>query len=74
MLLIFSWNEFLFAFALTNQDARTAPVTVFSFVQVEEVLWGQLHAAGTLVLLPVVLFAMVIQRHLVRGLTAGAVH
>ena len=71
-MLIFSWNEFLFAFALTSQHARTAPVTVFSFIQVEEVLWGQLHAAGTLVVLPVVLFALVIQRHLVRGLTAGA--
>jgi multiple sugar transport system permease protein len=71
-LLIFSWNEFLFAFALTSQHARTAPVTVFSFIQVEEVLWGQLHAAGTLVVLPVVLFALVIQRHLVRGLMAGA--
>jgi multiple sugar transport system permease protein len=72
LLLIFSWNEFLFAFALTSQHARTAPVTVFSFVQVEEVLWGQLHAAGTLIVLPVVLFALLIQRHLVRGLTAGA--
>ncbi len=73
LLLIFSWNEFLFAFSVAGAKARTAPVSVFNFVGVEEVLWGQLHAAGTMVVLPVILFALLVQRRMAAGLTAGAV-
>lgn len=70
--LIFSWNEFLFALALSARSARPVTVTVYNFLHFEEVQWGELHAAGTLVMLPVLLFALLVQRYIVRGLVSGA--
>jgi multiple sugar transport system permease protein len=70
--LIFSWNEFLFALALSARHARPVTVTVYNFLHFEEVQWGELHAAGTLVMLPVLLFALLVQRFIVRGLVSGA--
>lgn len=71
--LIFTWNEFLFALMLTSDNARTAPVTASLFVSYKEIVWGSLSAAGTVIVLPILVFALLVQRHLVRGLTAGAV-
>jgi multiple sugar transport system permease protein len=71
--LIFTWNEFLFALMLTSQNARTAPVAASLFVSYKEIAWGSLSAAGAVIVLPILIFALVVQRHLVRGLTAGAV-
>jgi multiple sugar transport system permease protein len=73
--LLLNWNEFLFALMLTGQHAKTAPVGAAEFSQsFKQVLWGSLSAAGTLITLPVIVFALLTQRHLVRGLTAGAVN
>lgn len=54
--------------------ATDAPgdVTVYNFLHFEEVQWGELHAAGTLVMLPVLVFALLVQRYIVRGLVSGA--
>lgn len=71
--LIFTWNEFLFALMLTSDNARTAPVTASLFVSYKEIAWGSLSAAGTVIIMPILIFALLVQRHLVRGLTAGAV-
>jgi multiple sugar transport system permease protein len=72
--LLFNWNEFLFALMLTSQHAKTAPVGAAEFSQsFKQVLWGSLSAAGVLITLPVIAFALLTQRHLVKGLTAGAV-
>lgn len=70
---IFCWNEFLYAVILTGRDARTLPVTITSFMTNRAILWGRIAAAGSLVLLPVLLFALIAQRYLVRGLSRGAV-
>jgi len=70
---IAAWNEFLFALMLTSQNARTAPVAASLFVSYKEIAWGSLSAAGAVIVLPILIFALVVQRHLVRGLTAGAV-
>lgn len=70
--LIFSWNEFLFALALSARRARPVIVTVYNFLHFEEVQWGELHAAGTLVMFPVLIFALLVQRYIVRGLVSGA--
>ncbi len=70
---IYCWNEFLYAVILTGRDARTLPVTITSFMTSKAVLWGRMAAAGTLVLIPVLLIAMLVQRYLVRGLSRGAV-
>ena len=70
---IFSWNNFLFALILGGDRTRTLPVAVFHFMTFEEVNWGAIAAAATLICLPVILLALAIQRHLVGGLTLGGV-
>ncbi len=69
-----SWNEFLFAVMLTNVSARTAPVAALGYIRYMFVAWGPLTAAGTLIALPVLIFVLIFQRRLVRGLTMGAIH
>ena len=69
-----AWSELLFALMLnSSSDASTFPVGLLAFVSKFSVDFGQMTAAGVLALLPVCAFFVLIQRHLVRGLTAGAV-
>lgn len=70
---IFSWNDFFYALILTRTQAQTAPVAIVNFIQYEGWEWGKIAAGGTLVMMPVVIFTMVVRNYLVRGLTAGAV-
>lgn len=73
---IAAWNEFLFAltFTLTN-DARTVPVAIalISGASQYELPWGQIMAASVIVTVPIVALALIFQRRVVSGLTAGAV-
>ena len=69
---IFSWNELLFAITIGSQNAKTLPPSVYDFVTYREVLWPQLCAAGTLIVIPVMAFVFIIQKHLIRGMTMGA--
>jgi multiple sugar transport system permease protein len=71
--LLLAWNEFLFALVLTGQATKTAPVAIYGFVSFHEIIWGSLFAAGTMITLPVLIFTLLVQRNLVRGLTMGAV-
>jgi multiple sugar transport system permease protein len=70
---IYCWNEFLYAVILTGRDARTLPVTITSFMTNKAILWGRIAASGSLVLVPVLVFALLAQRYLVRGLSRGAI-
>ena len=70
---IAAWNEFLFALALTQSQAATAPLSVISFRNEYGVQWGAIGAAALLISTPVVVFAVAMQRYLVRGLTMGSV-
>lgn len=70
---IFSWNHFMFSIVLAGNDTRTLPVAVFNFMSYGSINWGAITAAATIMTLPVVLLALVVQRHIVRGLTGGAV-
>lgn len=70
---IAAWNEMLFALLLTQAEARTAPVEASAFMTGMGVRWGEMMATGTLIVLPVVVFAALVSKHLVRGLTMGAV-
>jgi multiple sugar transport system permease protein len=73
LVFLFSWNEFLFAYTFTATEAsRTVPVALALFPGVYEVPWGDIAAASMLASLPPVLIVMALQRHLVRGLLAGA--
>ena len=69
---IFSWNELLYALVLTRSEVRTAPVVATSFMSGYELPWGKIMATGTLIVLPVTIFALFVSRHMVRGLTMGA--
>jgi multiple sugar transport system permease protein len=70
---ILSWNDFFYALILTRTKAMTAPVAIVNFMQYEGWEWGKIAAGGTLVMLPVVVFSVVVRRYLVHGLTAGGV-
>ncbi|WP_422650103.1 Carbohydrate ABC transporter permease [Cupriavidus sp. H18C1] len=70
---IFSWNDFFYALILTRTHAVTAPVAIVNFLQYEGWEWTKIAAGGTLVMLPVVAFTLLVRKYLVRGLTAGGV-
>ncbi|CAM3281790.1 carbohydrate ABC transporter permease [Occultella aeris] len=67
-----SWNNFMFALILADEDTMTMPVTLFNFISYASTDWGGLMAAATLMTVPVILAAVFGQRYLVAGLTAGA--
>lgn len=70
---VFAWNDFLFAFIFTAQRAKTAPLVLAEMTgAIDGVEWGVLFAATTLHLLPILLFVVLLQRWLVDGLTAGS--
>jgi multiple sugar transport system permease protein len=70
---ISAWNEFAFALLLTSEAARTAPPSIPSKIGTAGIEWGQI-AAGTFVyLLPVAIFTFLMRKHLLRGITFGAI-
>jgi multiple sugar transport system permease protein len=72
--LIISWNELLFALILTQTDAAmTLPVGIAGRVTQYEIKWGVMSAAGVVAMMPILIFALAVQRYLVRGLSLGAV-
>ncbi len=71
--LIFSWNEYLFASILTRKFASTVTVGVESFFTLQGILWGPVAAAATISVAPMLIFVLIMQRYMVRGLTFGAV-
>jgi multiple sugar transport system permease protein len=70
---LYSWNDFFFALILTRNQAMTAPVAVVNFMNYEGWEWGRIAAGGTLVMLPVLIFSLLVRRYLIQGMTAGAV-
>jgi multiple sugar transport system permease protein len=68
---IFSWTEFLLSLQLTT-SIRTIPVKISTFVTSTGTEWGFITALGTAALIPSFIFIMLVQRHLVRGLTLGS--
>ena len=70
--IIFTWNEFLFALILTRADTNTLPVAITGFITDRGLLWGQMTAASTVVVVPVLIFSILVQKYFVGGLTFGA--
>lgn len=68
-----SWNEFLFALLLTAVNAQTTPIVIANFQTQFGLDWGAMTSLAALYSLPVVLLTLVLQRHIVAGLTLGAV-
>jgi len=71
--IVFSWNEFPFALMLTSRNARTLPISITEWLVERGLLWGEMSASGIMIIIPVCIFAMLVQRQLIRGLTMGAV-
>jgi len=71
--LIMCWNEFIFALILTKVNARTAPVAITSMITYRGIEWGLITAATVMVSLPIIVFALLLQKNLVKGLTMGAI-
>ena len=70
---IFSWNEFLYALILGGGDVKTLPVVIPSLINQRGVEWGEIAAIGSVVIFPILVLVFLVQRHIVRGLTMGAV-
>ena len=68
-----AWNEFLFAVVLGGNRVRTVTVAMFNFISVEQTQWARLAAGAMIAMLPVILIGLFAQRHIVKGLTVGAV-
>ena len=70
---IFSWKDFLFALVLTSTAAgNTIPVGIASFVQEFDLKYGEMSAAAILAVIPGVIMILFAQRHIVKGMTMGA--
>ena len=70
---LLAWNEFMFAFMLTNVHARTIPVRLAETMGEMQVFWQDMSTLATLIMLPALLVGFFMQRYLIRALTAGAV-
>ena len=71
---IATYNDFLIALSLTSTtDAQTVPVGVSTLIGKIQIEYGPMAAAGVIGALPILIFALLVQRHFVRGLTLGAV-
>lgn len=68
-----SWNEFLMALILTGRHTATMPVGVPGLLTPQGTIWGQIAAVGTVITIPVLLFAILVQKHMIAGMTMGAV-
>ncbi len=71
--LIFAWNEYAFAVLLTSGNAQTAPPFIPTIIGVGGQDWPAVAAGATLFLLPVMIFTILLRKHLLRGITFGAV-
>jgi ABC-type glycerol-3-phosphate transport system permease component len=68
-----AWNEFLFAVVLGGRNVRPVTVGMFNFISLEQTQWGRVSAAALIAMAPVILLGLLAQRHIVKGLTLGAV-
>ena len=68
------WREFLYAFLILNSEGKkTLTVGMYGFIGAEVFEWGEMLAMNTLMMIPVVIFFIILQKSFIQGLTAGAV-
>ncbi|UCB46363.1 MAG: carbohydrate ABC transporter permease [Spirochaetota bacterium] len=70
---IFAWNEYAFALIMTTRRAQTAPPFIPSQFGVGVVDWGMIAAGASIFLIPVAVFTFLLRKHLLRGVTFGAI-
>ncbi|HLN10549.1 MAG TPA: carbohydrate ABC transporter permease [Xanthobacteraceae bacterium] len=71
--LIFAWNEYAFAVLLTSGEAQTAPPFIPIIIGEGGQDWPAVAAGTTIFLIPILVFTIVLRKHLLRGITFGAV-
>jgi multiple sugar transport system permease protein len=71
--LIFAWNEYAFAVLLTSGEAQTAPPFIPTIIGEGGMDWPAVGAGTTLFLIPLLVFTVLLRKHLLRGITFGAV-
>ena len=72
-IVIFAWNELLFASLLTTRNRTATAGIVATLITDRAMDWGTLYAAATLVVLPIIMLTFAVSGHFVRGFTMGAV-
>lgn len=73
LVFIFAWNEFAFAFLIGGRGAETLPVGISRFITPRGVQFGELAAVGAVALVPVAVLVFLLHKHIIRGLSLGAV-
>lgn len=68
-----SWNEFLIAASVARRSAGVLSMAVAGFVSDKGIQWGPMSAMSVIMIVPMILFALLVQRYLIRGITLGAV-
>ena len=69
---MWTWNEFLYALIMSNMNTRTVPVVIQGFVSFELINWGALTAGGIMVIAPVLIFSLLVQRGMLEGFRPSA--
>ncbi|CCN45975.1 putative ABC-type transport system, permease component [Vibrio nigripulchritudo MADA3029] len=72
LIFLLSWNEFLFALVLGDSEVRTVPIGLYGFIGYQTIRWAELSASAALMIVPIIIFIVIFQRHLLRGLTMGS--
>jgi len=70
---VFSWNDYLLTLLLGGRSTLTLPVAIAALQTTRVVLWGQLTAGACLSVVPAILLAVLMRRHLTRGLSFGLI-
>ena len=70
---IFSWNNFMFGIILCGRKTKTLPIAIYGFLSYTDINWGGLMAGSVIITTPIIVISLVLQRYIIRGLTAGAV-
>ena len=70
---IFSWNNFMYSLILGGNKVRTLPVAIYKYIQYAFIDWGALNATAVIVVLPVIILTLLVQKHIAKGLTLGAI-
>lgn len=70
--ILLSWKDFLLAFMLTGSKTKTLSVAIAGFSGSEGIEWGNLCAAASIIIFPVLIFSIIVRKYMVRGMTMGA--
>jgi len=71
LVFIFAWSEYMLAVMLSGRETETLPVAAAKYVGLAEVAWGNVFAINLVIMIPIIILALLLQRQLLRGLTFG---